>query len=759
MTVQVQEITNFKSGIDLSLDPILSPSDAFINIRNGFVHKGTIRSRKGLRGFATGVDEDTRLVSRLSDEITSEVKAAVGDGGTDYSITTTNTQIERTVVSITAPTEVLTVTFTYTPDTRVMTPTGNTGAGTNSINWQTGAINVSFSGAIGVGNDIEVTYNYHPDLAVMGITEYVRTPTPRDLIVCDQDFPYIFDGANNDFDRIAFTAPTTAFTGGTDAFFTFQNWRLHSRGAVPAAAGALVLSDVLFMTNNVDPPFFYDGTTVDLVSAMPEFQQPAEGVLSRALHVIAYGERLIWLRPRLGGQIFGQAVLWGPINDNSGLTLDYQGSGSGILSAVTDSIITGWHWLRDTLIVFFETDVYALELTDDAFRPFRWTKLEDERGVEPTHATTGFLGNVESPGRLGILGTNARRTDRVDSKIPFFTRQEIDPLLISHMYGEEMEEDSQFWWTFPKQSTPDLTTSNKVLVKNFEEQNYSIYDLPISVLNKTVLGDNTVWDNLAESFAGSEDNVVDDADPPVAITVFPNPKADVTWDRWGLQEERYKTLVGDHHGFIHTVNKSFNDGYVLISPKLSSALTSAITLGALTIIETEYHHFQVDDVVSIINVEGTTELNGKEATITRIPDRNSVEVDIDSTDFTAYTQGGQLTKLIDFEVEFVPFNPGRPLGLRTYIGKMDFLVKTSTGEYAIDFFENRSHDTWTHATQPKTTYTFSSGGSDNIDDWFSIYVDNSAEFHRWRIRQRDADEQISIKSIRIWFTTMGESNT
>jgi hypothetical protein len=758
MSLQVQEITNFKSGIDLSLDPILAPADAFVNLTNGYVHRGVLRSRKGLSGFATGTDEDNRLVSRVSNEITNE-DLGLGGGGPDYTLNLANDQIERGQnVVVTAAAQ--SITFTWVPDTRQTTTSGDDGgASTNSVNYDTGVVNVSFTAGVGGATTIFVSYHYHPDLPIMGIHEYIRTPTPRDLIVCDEDFPYIYDGTNNDFDRIPFNGVLGPFTGGSSNFFTFQNWRLHSRGAVPAAAGPLTLLDRLFLTNNVDAPFVYNGTDMNLVSAMPEFRQPAEGALNRALHVIAYGERLIWLRPRLGGQDFAQGVLWGPINDSDGLALDYQATGSGILSAATDSIITGIHFLRDTLIVFFESDVYALELTDDAFRPFRWTKLEDERGVEPTHGATGFLGTVESPGRFGVLGTDGRRTNRVDDRIPFFTREEIDPLLITHVYGEEMERDSQFWWTYPAEDDIDLTTANKVLVKNFEEENYSIYDLSLSTFNRTIQGNNTVWDNLAYSFADSESipTVVDDVAPPAGpndITVFDHPIAKVTWDEWGYEEERYKMLAGDHHGFIFTVGKSYSDNSVLITPQVSTG-TLAITTGSSTTIETEFHNFQVNDVVSIANVQGMIQINGLLATITSVPDHSSIIVNIDSQNFDAWTAGGEITKLIKFEAESVPFNPFRGQGQSCYIGKMDFLVKSGTGEYEIDFFDDRNSDTW---TVPQKTFTFSSGDDEGLDRWFSIYVDHTADFHRWRIKQDQINEQIAIKSIRIFFRAAGESN-
>lgn len=736
MSSQVQEITNFSTGIDLSLDPILAPADAFVNLRNGFVHRGVLQSRPGFYQFADGNDSTDRIVSRVSNGVTSEA-ASTGDGTSIRAFTLANPEVERGIVTVNAPVEGLTITFTYAPVTGLTTITGDFGTGTNDINYQTGAMNVSFGDGvggntvIGVGNAINVTYSYHPNLAIMGIHEYVQTTGTKELIVCDEDFPYVYDGTDNDFDRIAFVAPTTAFTGGTDNFFTFENWRLNSKGAVPAAAGALTLSDVLFMTNNTDAPFVYDGTSVDLVSNMPEFRAPAEGALNKALHVLSYGERLCWLRPTLGTNEFAQAILWGPINDTGGLALDYQGSGSGILSAVTNSKITGYKFLRDTLIVFFETDVYALELTDDNFQPFKWTKLEDERGSEATHAAVGFLGDVESPGRLGILGTNGRRTVRVDNKIPNFTRDRFDGDLLTHVFGEEMEEDSQFWWSFPDTESVDITTSNKVLVKNFEEENYSIYDIKLSVLNKTILGQGTVWDNLPDTFD----------------------LAEVIWNKWGFLSNRYKTIFGDHNGFIFAMGESFADGKSRISATTSGG--TAITLGATTTVQTEFHHFQVGDQVIFRDITGTVELNDLIGTITSVPTRSSFVVNIDSTNFTAWTSGGEAVKLINFEAEFVPFNPLRAQSRTCYLGKMDLLVKSATGDYTIDFYENRDPDTW---TEPDKSFTFSSSDVVGIDRWFSIYVDNVADFHRWKISQNKINEQTSIKSIRVHYKDGGDSN-
>ncbi len=751
MTIEIQEIINFKSGVDLSLDPILSPSDAFINLRNGFVHRGVLKSRNVFRHFADGNDSTTRDISRVSNDIEDE---DVGDSvnANNQSFTLNHTQIERSDIVVSVIDSffgALSITIAYLPADRTVTFTGNVfSAGTNSINYETGDIAISFD-STGVGGPLNgddsllVTYSYHPDFAIMGIHEFVRSSGVRELVVFDQDFPYTFDASNNDFDKIDFegaTAPTV-FMGGTDNFFTFQNWRLNSKGVVPAAADTLVLNDMLFFTNNIDVPMVYNGTDIRKIAEMEDsnnknpYRAPLEGALVKALHVVSYGERLCWLRPTLGSLEFAQAVLWGPINNQFGLGLDYRGSGSGLLSAVTNSRITGFKFLRDTLIVFFETDIYALELTDDNFQPFRWTKIEDERGSEATHGAVGFLGAVESPGRLGIMSTTGRRTRRSDNKIPNFTRDHIDPDQFSHIFGEEMEEDSQFWWSYPELEDENITTSNKVLIKNFEEESYSVYDIAISVLNKTILGLGKVWDNLPDTFNSAQ----------------------IIWNKWGFDSARYKTIFGDHHGFIFAVGDALSDGRARISPSINGPTisTNAITLGLTTTIETEFHHFRVNDVVTFRDIVGTTELNDIVSTVITVPDRSSIIVDKDSSSFTAWTSGGEVLKLIDFEAEFVPFNPFRSKGRTCYLGRMDFLVKSGTGEYIIDFFENRENEDW---SQPSKTFTFTSDNSVKFDRWFGIYVDNTADFHRWTIKQKDIGEQCNIKSIRIFYSDGGESN-
>ena len=162
MTLQVQEITNFNSGIDVSLDPILSPPDAFVDLNNGFVFRGVLQSRTGYRHFANGISPSTRLVSRLADEVTSENVGNTANSA-EQTFTLANTQVERTVITISVAAAAKTLTLTYDPTDGTTTVGGNSGVGTNEVNYQTGDITVTFDAVLAAGNPITVTYNYPPD--------------------------------------------------------------------------------------------------------------------------------------------------------------------------------------------------------------------------------------------------------------------------------------------------------------------------------------------------------------------------------------------------------------------------------------------------------------------------------------------------------------------------------------------------------------------------------------------------------------------
>jgi len=728
--MQVQEITNFRSGIDVSLEPFLSPIDAFLNLTNGYVHRGVLRCRKGYLQFANGGVGNTKLTtSRLAQQIIDTTTwTSIASATQTINIGSVLARNPITISLTDAVHGAKSINIYYNSTDGTSTFIGDVGVG-GTINWETGAISAVFDVVLTGGDAMTVTYSPdYEDTAVLGIHEYRKSDGTVELIACDQNYFYKYVSGNNLFQQVQFAGTASAFSNTIDQLFRYSNWR-----AIDASGGVgnEVFTDLLIFVDNNNEPAVYDGTDIQLLSDRTEYSAPPQGTLNKALHVFPYGERLIFLSPTIDSKAYPQAVLWAPINDLSGSGLDFSGNQSGILSANTNSIMSAAMFLGDTLIVWFETDVFALELTDDAFAPFRWTRLEHDRGCEAPYSAVGFLGTARALGKLGILGTDGRTVGRYDNKIPFFTRDDVDPDIIKQVYGIADETDSQYWIAYGDAFTAS-SENDRILINNSEENNWAIYEIDLHSANKTVVGKAIAWDDLNELW--------DDAVP--------------VWDKWGILDNKYKLVFGDHHGFIFYYGDAFVDSEVRIR---------GITAANPAVITTEPCPFQVGDSVMLLNVDGMTEINtdddvvGIYPTITAISsDRKSVTLNVDSSNYTAYTSGGLLRKRYEFEAEFVPFSPGRSDGKKTYIGRMDFLIKSGTGSYIVDFYDDRRDDDW---TAPIWTYTFESENDDTKRDrWYSIYVDHEADFHRFKVTQKKILEEVSIKSIRIHYKLGGESN-
>jgi hypothetical protein len=71
---------------------------------------------------------------------------------------------------------------------------------------------------------------------------------------------------------------------------------------------------------------------------------------------------------------------------------------------------------------------------------------------------------------------------------------------------------------------------------------------------------------------------------------------------------------------------------------LEGALTiTAITRAAQAAISCAFHGYAVGDQVFFSGVQGMTEINGRIGTVVSVPDANSYVVDIDTSDFAAFT--------------------------------------------------------------------------------------------------------------------------
>jgi hypothetical protein len=565
---------------------------------------------------------------------------------------------------------------------------------------------------------------------VFGIFEHTLPDSTKELLAVDQNFLYKFNTGTGIFDQIPFAGSMAGYAG-----FNISAKDLYVSGtSYPTSAN---VARFVFCGEGISPNgagsaiFFYNGTDVrDFTSAVDNtnYAAPTSGVLTSATYVLWFNERLNFVIPVIAGIDYNQGVLYSGIRTVSGNGDKFNVAGSGLFQADTYQNITGATILGQIMVLNFDRMAYTLEKRGDAFNPYFGRAIPGVLGTNAKFSAVSWNEAVRSIGKTGILATDGRQNLRVDNKIPNFTRDEIAQIDFNLTYGGFDRINNQFLWAY-KESESDGETQNKVLVGNYEENTWSIYDQRFSVFGQTDIGLNLTWDDIDET-TGNESWAEWDTTEEI-------------WDRIGLGESVQKTLAGDDLGFIYELNQDFDDYFTNIT---------AITTGTTTTLTVSETGVLTGDLITISNVGGMIELNNFD------PDTNeqtgnlyevisstptSIEINVDSTLFTAYTTGGSLSKVISFSARTIPFNPYRSQGRRCYISHVEFLIDTNGGSLKVDVYSDQQ-------TSPfKQNVLCMPSLTNQAAEWITMTVNQEANFLTFVLKQESPAVQLRLTNMRI----------
>lgn len=567
---------------------------------------------------------------------------------------------------------------------------------------------------------------------VFGIFEHTLPDSTKELLAVDQNYLYKYNTTSGNFDQIPFGGTMAAYGGfaisAKDFYISGVSYPTASNGArfvftgegiTPNAAGSAV--------------FFYNGTDVrDFTSVAdnPNYAAPTSGALIRSNYVLWFNERINFIVPRIGSTTFNQGVLYSGIRNTGGSGDKFNIAGSGLLQLDAYENITGAYILGQIIVLNADRSNWTLEKTRDAFNPYFSRKQPGVIGTNAKFSGAVWDDRVRSIGRTGIIGSDGRQTFRVDNKIPYFTQDEIDQGDFNLTYGGFDRLNNQFLWSY-KISESDSDTQNSVLVGNYEENTWSVFDQRFSVFGQTDLGLNLTWDQIDET-TGNESWARWDTTEEI-------------WNRIGLGESVQKTLAGDDLGFIYELNQDYDDYFTNIS-NIASGTTTTLTVTATGILP--------GDLVTIANVEGMTEINNFDpetseltgplySVISSTP--TSVEINVDSTLFSPYTPNtGTLSKIISFSAETIPFNPWRKEGKRCYVSHVEFLIDNNGGSLLLDVFMDGQESPYI-----KNVLCKPDSSSTNDREWITVTVDNEANFHTFKMKQQSPAVQLRLTSMRI----------
>ena len=263
-------------------------------------------------------------------------------------------------------------------------------------------------------------------------------------------------------------------------------------------------------------------------------------------------------------------------------------------------------------------------------------------------------------------------------------------------------------------------TQDKVLINNYEEGTWSVYDQRFSVFGQTTVGQNLTWDDI------------DETNNPSWATWD---ETEELWDKIGLTTDTQKTLAGDNDAFIYEINQDYDDYFVnIVAPGITQAGSAVVT--------TDDQAIKVGDLVSFANVVGMTEINGLVATVLAAS-LNSITVNVDSSNFTAWTSGGSVSKVISFQAETIPFNPWRAEGKEVYVSHVEFLLDTNNGHIRLDILLNEEQ------TPFKANVLVEPNTIQKARQWIAVEVNCEADFFTFRMRQESPSVQVRLTSMRI----------
>jgi len=707
MSYQPFFISSFEadSGLNTYFESFLIPEKAFVILEDAVCWRGKVTKRPGLRALS-----DTETVSRLMRILTSVALStqAIGASYTNADIMNdASINVRNPVTGIKEPyaeikpgsVSVSVGAINYVDSGADGILIGPTPTNTGTINYVTGELNLAFDPAFGGLTNVFVTLSYFPSLPCMCLKgrDYSVLNDQED-IAFDTKYSYEYNGSYySDLPSVAFKT----WNGSDSDLFWICNYYNNTNGLLYWATN-----------NNIsatsDPIRYYDGTTwVDFAPLL----DGAGNKLQQCLILVAYKNRLIamntWEGPVLStaANNYVNKIVWSqngdPTDTINGWRTDIPGRG-GYLVAPTNEEITSCAFIRDTLIVKFETSSWKLVYTGNETLPFVFQKVNTDLGTYSPFSLITFDKGVLSVGDKGVTIDDSVNVTRIDRKTPgtaFAVRNALTG--DKRVYGVRDFVSEVAYWSYPDQNSSIFP--NKVLVYNYVNDSWAKFNDSFTCYGTYQNSKTYAWSDYTETSWES---------------------ADFEWDSAAEQKLFADIVGGNQQGFVSIVT-------TLPSPETTNSATlsiNAITYVPLDQFPTQItvinHNLQTGQFIKINGVIGTggasstnpNQLNNSNGNlifqVNIIDDNtlglyyllNGIFVPFDLTlDITGvptgiytgvYWGGGLITVLNGLMIQSKQFSPFYEQGAQCRLGYVDlFLDATEEGQISANVFVDCDNST------------------------------------------------------------------
>jgi len=693
-------ITPINSGLENNKKPFLIPDDAFAQLNNAFIYRGSVRKRIGSELMNPLLDDnEAQLDSRL------RIKIGTTDANGDISSAANPIPVGAKFKAgqmFSIGTDLFTVPTTGSPVAMLT----NGAATVHTYDTTTGAYDIQGSTAL-------TDCYFYPTEPVMGLLTYQsNTINYEPVYAFDTRFAYSYV-VGSGWTRLG----SSIWTGTHYDFFWGSNYR-----------GATSNLTYLFVTNNVDHiRWTAGGAFTDMYPLVY-----TAVYLESALIVIPFKGRLLAFNTlETGGNRFPNRVryTWGgdPV-DATAWRQDTPGKG-GFQDAPTKEAIVSVCTLKDRLIVFFEKSTWELVSTQNEVIPFVWKRINSEIGVESTKSTLLFDKSVLGFGNVGIHACNGVNVERIDEKIPDLITEVQNnnngPKRVCAIRDFTLE---VCYWSYPNFKRNSTYPTN-VLVFNYETGSWALNDDTITAFGYYQHSNARTWASLHKPW--SEENT-----PWVA----------------GSEQARYRNIIaGNQHGYTFIMKKEPRNAPVLQISNISAAVAGVTTITCFD------HNLFVDQFVLIENCLGLTDLNDNIYSIDSVDATAGTFTIYTGTTTGTYTGGGSLTRVDRIDIKSKEYNFYQKEGNTAFVPEVAFNVtRTTTGEATVDTFISTSEDSMLEEADASGTLM----GTNILETrayigatleetqrrlWHHIFTQVEGEYVQFRIYL--SDEQLASKSI------------
>ncbi len=646
MQLQKFLIAPLKSGQETNLKPWLIADDAYEELRNMYTWRGRVKKRFGARVMQQSSPENlqqqfTRLRMQLdptdgAGNAASNVPGAVYKIGQMFSIGAD----VYTVVALGNPGVMITTSGTAT----VFTYDTTTGA-------------YVFMGAAA----LQPVF-FYPAEPVMNFWLYNQIAINFErTIAFDTQFSYEFT-IGTGWNRSG--GVPGLWTGTNSDFYWAANWRLSTSDTYG-----------MFVVNNraVDGIQYFDGANWNTLP--PPILDAAGNTLLTSLITLPFKDRLLFLNTTetVGANpsvTFTNRIRFsqnGSPLEVDAFSLAFVGKGNYIEAPTKEAIISA-EFLKDRLIIVFESSTWELVYTSNQVLPFMFQKINTELGVESTHSIIPFDKVVLGMGSTGIHACNGLNVQRIDDKIPsnIFDISNINagPKRVQGIrdYFEELS-----YWTYPsrEQSYYDNNVfPNRVLVFNYIEGTWAFNDDSITALGYFYLQDDLlIWQNITSTWEEMTD----------------------TWDDGESFNLFRSVIAGNQQGWTFILRNELERN--CMSLQITNIVTTPVDV-TFTIIN---HNLRQSSYIFINNIDDNVgnleDLNGTIQPIVYI-DANTIRILIAGFAGT-YLGQGTVERVSEIKIKTKQYNFFPNEGKWVYIPYVDFYVDiTDHGQVLVNYFSS-----------------------------------------------------------------------